>query len=497
MRIGIYNRWLTTLGGGERYSLSLATALLERGHEVVYCAPELVSEQRILEVLGLDVGGVKFVEISSVSQVIEKFSAQFDLFINASQNTYFVPRARLNIAVQFFPLSPVREVLPRLSSFLRLHWLLDVWIDGGEKGDEWSITDLGIVSVRLPKYVSSIDLMLYLRGGKEGAEVLVGENKVVVQRGERRRVVCHAVRDGDAVRVSLKVKRGRVYVEAIHIPGWQRRIVSVLGRLPWVKERVAHLAPLPLGREYWTVVTQEKLDVYHEVWAISDYTRRWVEKWWRKEGRVLYPPVDVGRLRVGEKRRWILHVGRFFEGGHNKKQLEMVRFFRDLIERGLEGWELHLAGMVGRQEKHQMYFQRVVQEAEGLPVVLHPNLSFEELRELYAQASVYWHATGLDESEYQHPERFEHFGIAVVEAMAAGAVPVVIKGGGMPEIVEQGVSGFLWRDRREWAEYTLQLVRDRALWQKMQRKALERARYFGEEAFRDRVWDLITGLVER
>ena len=43
----------------------------------------------------------------------------------------------------------------------------------------------------------------------------------------------------------------------------------------------------------------------------------------------------------------------------------------------------------------------------------------------------------------------EHFGIALVEAMAAGCVCFAYARGGHLEIIEHGVSGFLWKTERE------------------------------------------------
>ena len=41
------------------------------------------------------------------------------------------------------------------------------------------------------------------------------------------------------------------------------------------------------------------------------------------------------------------------------------------------------------------------------------------------------------------PSRFESFGLAALEAMASGAVPVATAAGGLPEVIEDGVSGRL------------------------------------------------------
>ena len=51
--------------------------------------------------------------------------------------------------------------------------------------------------------------------------------------------------------------------------------------------------------------------------------------------------------------------------------------------------------------------------------------------------------------------------------MAAGCVPVVINKGGQPEIVEHGVSGFVWETLDELRDYTTRLIHDDALRAKM------------------------------
>ena len=76
-------------------------------------------------------------------------------------------------------------------------------------------------------------------------------------------------------------------------------------------------------------------------------------------------------------------------------------------------------------------------------------LTLRELRSLFARASVYWHATGLGEDPELHPERMEHFGIATVEAMSAGAVPVAIGVAGQLEVFDDGVEGFHFHDLDE------------------------------------------------
>ena len=64
-------------------------------------------------------------------------------------------------------------------------------------------------------------------------------------------------------------------------------------------------------------------------------------------------------------------------------------------------------------------------------------IRLKEVEEIYLKSKIYWHATGFDEDENYQPVRFEHFGIAPIEAISAGCIPILFKGGGLPEIINQ------------------------------------------------------------
>jgi D-inositol-3-phosphate glycosyltransferase len=74
----------------------------------------------------------------------------------------------------------------------------------------------------------------------------------------------------------------------------------------------------------------------------------------------------------------------------------------------------------------------------------------------------------------------ETFGLAVLEGMAHGAVPVAFGVGSLPEIVCHGVDGFLsdTASPRALTGYLELLVNDRGLREQMAAAAVERAREF-------------------
>ena len=228
------------------------------------------------------------------------------------------------------------------------------------------------------------------------------------------------------------------------------------------------------------------LDTYETLIANSEFTRGWIRRWWGRDAPVLYPPVRLHE--AGPKEPIILAVGRFFasKAGHSKKQLEMVEAFRRLTATGAaEGWSLHLVG--GCSEVDQPYLDEVRAAAEGLAVTFHIDAPGAELADLYARASIFWHATGLGEDVEANPGGMEHFGIAIVEAMSARAVPVVLGQAGPAEIVEPGRSGLHFSDLDDLVAQSVALIADEEEWSRLSAGAEARAQHFGLDAFAERL----------
>jgi glycosyltransferase involved in cell wall biosynthesis len=241
------------------------------------------------------------------------------------------------------------------------------------------------------------------------------------------------------------------------------------------------------------------LDTYDRVLANSRFTRHWIRRWWDRDADVLYPPITIRPALA--KQPIVLSVGRFFaaERGHSKKQLEMLEAWRrivtdpdlgPLVQR--EGWTLHLVG--GCSPADQPYLEAVRHAAHTLPVELHIDASGAMLDRLYREASIYWHAAGLDEDEEAHPERMEHFGITTVEAMSAGAVPVAFAAAGPLEAFRDGIEGFHFRTLDELVAHTGGLLRAPDERTRLGAAAAERAEGFGLDAFRRSVRRVVADL---
>lgn len=230
-------------------------------------------------------------------------------------------------------------------------------------------------------------------------------------------------------------------------------------------------------------VTRLKLQRVNKIICNSNYTKIFIDKKFNISSTVLYPPISIQK-GIFPKENIILNVGRFgknAEGAYYKKQDILINTFKAMTKRKLGDWRFVLVISILDRDKNNL--EELKEKAENLPVDFVVNPSYERLWELYRKAKIYWHASGFGEDLVRHPERAEHFGISTVEAMGSGAVPVVIDAGGQKEIVEDTVSGYLWRSEDDLIKKTEILIRDNVLWEKLQKGAIKRSKIFTGDRF--------------
>jgi glycosyltransferase involved in cell wall biosynthesis len=255
------------------------------------------------------------------------------------------------------------------------------------------------------------------------------------------------------------------------------------------------------SRPYWglrRVLFAGEIDAFQLIVCQSDYVRRWVKSIWGRESEVVNPPIDV----PAEEPTWegrekiILSVGRFFAGGHSKRHDVMARAFRELYDSGHRDWELHLAGSVHLDKPDDReYFKKVVSLTSGYPIRLHVDVPGKKIEELYRQASIYWHAAGYGVDEQRHPAELEHFGMTTAEAMGYGVAPVAIGRGGQPEVVEDGVNGYLWTTPDELKTRTVELMGDPGLRRRLGEEARRSVARFSRERFKQSILETLRPLV--
>ncbi len=245
-------------------------------------------------------------------------------------------------------------------------------------------------------------------------------------------------------------------------------------------------------------MTNEVLDSYQVIAANSSFTAEWIARMWRRESTVIYSSCeDMGPPAPKEK--IILHVGRFSPAWRSdyKHQGTLLELYRRMPALHQQGWQLHFAGTLHPGITGHRHLAKLTRAANGLPIQFHPSVSFDVLRSLYRRASIYWHATGYGSSPEEYPGKQEHFGMTVVEAMSAGAVPLALNSGGPRETVQHQVSGFLWNTLDELEQYTKLLASEPALLQRLSQRAVASSARFHRSAFEDRIETLAESLLSR
>lgn len=493
MRVGIYDGHLKTLGGGEQYALSIALWLLREGHQVDILAPPGTSIEACEQRLRLDLTGAKLISLAGGFPECEpeatERSATYDMFVNATHASRAPSRCARSMLIVYFPL-PLDE-LPSLRGDE-----LEAWTTlarrqrsclheaGGlhapEPAGRWSAGRASYLVRSRPGMVGSTSVTLRAPWPaslpRPTATFLIDGQEVAKRRLSRRRDV-------------------RVRVPVDPTPDEKHRLLEICtesfspaasGDSDDTRQLGAFIRAISPGDQ----VTSDQIrygcllhfvDTYEHLVAVSHYAAGWARRLWGTVIRsVVHPPVTPPPGRCdADRTQSIVVLGRFYGGPTSKKQLELVRAFAMLCDGGLSGWDLQLLGGVNDEP----YVKEIEAAAAGYPVEVVRNASGALVEERLATTRLAWQATGWGEDPDLHPDRFEHFGIALVEAMGAGAIPVALDTGGPAEIVTPGHNGFLWSAREGPGPATLSIVGDPSSWRPLASHATERARDFSRDAF--------------
>jgi len=214
-----------------------------------------------------------------------------------------------------------------------------------------------------------------------------------------------------------------------------------------------------------------KLTNYYELARVllanSSFTREVIRRFIGLDALVLHPPVEVTNFICYNDVRddIVVSCGRIHWEKNYDFILNVAKVCKDI--------KFVIIGSL-KGEECKVYYNHLlerIRKEDIKNVVIYPNYPRSKQIELYRKAKVYLHAMP-----------HEHFGIAIVEAMASGLIPVVHASGGMYfDIIEKGKYGFAYTTLDECVECIYKAL-DNA--DKMRDKVIRKSLEFSKERFK-------------
>ena len=238
-------------------------------------------------------------------------------------------------------------------------------------------------------------------------------------------------------------------------------------------EYFSHLqttSPSPVWRLYYRPASDYYRNRVHHVrtlLSVSNYTGRFVKEKWHRESLTVYPPCPVEEYSQLGKRQTrenlVVTIGRVVPEKRFHLFVELSRMIPDTRFMAIGSLSKASTG----------YYETLKKTApENFSFVISP---LRKVREILGRAKAYVHCA-----------EGEHFGITIVEGMAAGCVPVVHDSGGPKEIVTSEV-GFRWNNLAAAAQQIIQIAKDDNLRDQLSHAASSRAELFNARAFESQV----------
>ena len=181
----------------------------------------------------------------------------------------------------------------------------------------------------------------------------------------------------------------------------------------------------------------------------SEFTANW-SKYFYKNHRysILYPITNKLLLKdqkIKKRNDQIIFVsiGRFTKNGHCKNHHLILSAYRKALKRINFKTKIFLIGSLDTNNTEDLnYFNSL--NIGSSNEEFFPNLDFKKLDLILKESHYYIHATGLNINARLFPEKLEHFGISIIEALSYSLIPLVYGVGGPAEILQKSKSGFTY-----------------------------------------------------
>lgn len=220
----------------------------------------------------------------------------------------------------------------------------------------------------------------------------------------------------------------------------------------------------------------------------SNFSRKAIKKYAGKDSIVVYPPVDIEPFipvsKNERKENLVVSCGRYSTEKRYEFVLKVAEILREKARFIIIGT---ISGRVSRSYYKKL--NKIKREKKLDNVEILQNVPFKNLLQIYGRAKIYLHAM-----------KYEHFGISVVEAMAAGMVPVVHRSGGTWEDIleeKQGVHGFSYLTANEAAEIIEEVISNDTLFKEISSRNRDYVHRFSSESYKRNFLSKIEGLFFR
>jgi glycosyltransferase involved in cell wall biosynthesis len=221
----------------------------------------------------------------------------------------------------------------------------------------------------------------------------------------------------------------------------------------------------------WIEAGIKKLDL---VFCNSTYSKEVIEQYWGPLGIqnpiVIHPPVNLESFWCegppSERRKRVVYIGRFVP----VKRHELLK----KLATELPDYDfVSIGGLIESDKDWYTQFSKSVPSNYSL----RPNLPFADMVEILQQSRVYVH---LMEGE--------HFGIAPMEAMAAGCITLVHNSGGVKEFVPNNYRWESYDDLKEKVIAYLNASEESLGWEKTRQEIWRKLSNLEPKVFQEKIW---------
>lgn len=215
----------------------------------------------------------------------------------------------------------------------------------------------------------------------------------------------------------------------------------------------------------------------------SEWTAGVIDAIYGVHPEVLYPPIDTDAFANGqpwEKREsGFISIGRLTPAKNVLNNVEIVRRLRD------RGYDVHLHLVGPTATDHEDYRRTLQERSDAYDFVhLEGRIPRQAMVELICS-----HRYGL------HGKKYEHFGIAVAELVAGGALPFVPDNSGQREVVGEQTA-LLYDGIDDAVDKITRVLDDPERQQTLQTGLPDPGATFGQKRFQQRIRDLVAADVE-